>query len=255
MIIKVLGAHNCETQGTRLTSFLIDNVLAIDAGSLTSSLSLSEQLKIEALLVTHQHYDHIRDIPSLAMNFNLHKKTIHIYSSQAVHEILAECLLNGRVYPKFMSEPEENPTINFTTVDAYQTFDIGCYSVLTAQSNHSVLTLGYQITSEGGKSVFYTGDTGVGLDYWQHLSPDLLITEVIASNRYEGFAREKGHLTPSLLEQELKAFRETNNYLPRVTLVHIYPDLEEEIRSEIDRVSRFLNHPIDLAYEGMQIEV
>ena len=118
-----------------------------------------------------------------------------------------------------------------------------------------MLTLGYQITSIDGKTLFYTGDTGPGLECWQQVSPQLLVIGVIGSNRYEAFAREKGHLTPCLLEQELTNFRKLKDYLPQVVLVHLYPDLEEEIKTEIDVVTKSLNHPITIAYEGMQIDL
>jgi len=70
MKIRFLGAHNYETKDTRLVSLLIDDVLAIDVGGLSSSLSFEEQCKIKAVLLTHQHYDHVRDIPTLAMNLS-----------------------------------------------------------------------------------------------------------------------------------------------------------------------------------------
>ncbi|UCH43884.1 MAG: MBL fold metallo-hydrolase [Dehalococcoidales bacterium] len=50
---------------------MVDNILALDAGAITSSLSLADQQKIQAILLTHQHYDHIRDIPTVAMNLYL----------------------------------------------------------------------------------------------------------------------------------------------------------------------------------------
>ena len=255
MNIKILGAHNCESQSTRLTSLLVDDVLVLDAGGLTSSLSLAQQMKIKAVLLTHQHYDHIRDIPALAMNFYLHKAGFDIYSSAAVYQALADCLMNGRLYPNFLKEPEPNPTIKFTTVEPQQSYRIESYNVLTTESNHSVATIGYQVTAADGKAMFYTGDTGPGLGCWQQVSPDLLVIEVIAPNRYEDFAREKGHLTPSLLEQELATFQKLKDYLPQVVLVHLYPDLEAEIKTEIDAVARSLDHPITISYEGMEIDL
>jgi len=43
MELTILGAHNCESDKMKLTSLLIDRVIAIDAGGLTSSLSIEEQ--------------------------------------------------------------------------------------------------------------------------------------------------------------------------------------------------------------------
>ena len=65
MNIKFLGTHNAESKYTKLVSLLIDDVLAVDTGSLTSELSFSEQEKIKSILITHGHYDHIKDLPAL----------------------------------------------------------------------------------------------------------------------------------------------------------------------------------------------
>ena len=160
MNIKILGAHNCESQDSKFISLLIDDVLAIDAGGLTSSLSLSAQQKIKAILLTHQHYDHIRDIPAIAMNFFLHETDINIYSIQAVYDALTTYLLNGKVYPDFLEKPQGKPTIKFTVIEPNKPRQIEGYVVLAVPVNHSVPVVGYQITAADGKSIFYTGDTG-----------------------------------------------------------------------------------------------
>ena len=108
MKVQVLGAHNTESQDTKLMSLVIDDILALDAGGLTSSLSFSAQLKLKAILITHQHYDHIRDIPAIAMNFFLRRKVINIYSTPPVKEAVLTHLLSGDIYPRFQE--------NFTPV-------------------------------------------------------------------------------------------------------------------------------------------
>jgi L-ascorbate metabolism protein UlaG (beta-lactamase superfamily) len=60
VIVKFLGTHNAESKNTRLVSFLIDDVLAVDAGSLVSELTFPEQRRIKAILLSHGHYDHIK---------------------------------------------------------------------------------------------------------------------------------------------------------------------------------------------------
>ena len=256
MNIQVLGAHNCESQNTRLISLLIDDTLAIDAGSLTSSLSLAAQQKLKAILLTHQHYDHIRDIPAIAMNVALNGATINIYSIPPVYDVLSTHLLNGKLYPKFLEQPQGNPTIKFTVVQPHQTEHIEGYGILAVPVNHTDPTVGFQITSPSGKIVFYTGDTGPGLtDCWEHVSPQLLITEVTAPDRYEEFAKKKGHLTPSLLKQELTVFQKLKGYLPPVVVVHMNPRLEKEIEAEIAAVAKALDTSIKLGYEGMQLNL
>ncbi|MBI2287607.1 MAG: MBL fold metallo-hydrolase [Chloroflexi bacterium] len=89
MKVQILGAHNCESQNTRLVSLLVDDRLALDAGGLTSSLSFPAQQQLKAVLLTHQHYDHIRDIPALAMNFYLSRTAIDVYATSLVYDALS----------------------------------------------------------------------------------------------------------------------------------------------------------------------
>ncbi len=254
MNIKLLGAHNCESQNTKYTCLLIDDILAIDAGGLTSSLSFSAQQRLKAILLTHRHYDHIRDIPAIAINLYLSGTTINIYSTSPTCDALKTHLLDGKLYPNFLERPQENPTLKVTIIEPHKTEQIEGYSILPVPVTHAVPTVGYQVTSPDGKTLFYTGDTGPGLtECWKSVSPQLLITEVTASNRYEEPVKGAGHLTPNLLKQELISFQKVKNYLPQVVVVHISPNLEEEIKTEIEAVSRALNTPITLGYEGMQI--
>jgi ribonuclease BN (tRNA processing enzyme) len=252
MNIHILGAHNCESQNSKFACLLIDDFLAIDAGGLTSSLSLPAQLKLKAILLTHQHYDHIRDIPAIAMNFFLHSATINIYSTPTVYDDLVTHLLNGKLYPKFHEQPQPNPTINFTIIEPDKPTSIEGYNITAVPVNHSVPTVGYQVTSPDGKSIFYTSDTGPGLTKcWEQVSPQLLVIEVTAPDSYREFAIESGHLTPSLLKQELINFQEVKGYLPQVVTVHMNPALETEIAAEIATVAKTLNSAVSLAHEGM----
>ena len=256
MNIKVLGAHNCESQSSKFICLLIDDILAIDAGGLTVSLSFPAQQRLKAILLTHQHYDHIKDIPALAMNLFLQGTSINIYSIQPVYDALSTHLLNRKLYPNFLEQPQKEPTIKFTIIEPLKTKQVEGYSILPIPVNHGVPAVGYQVTSPDGKVVFYTGDTGPGLtDCWQSVSPQLLIAEVTASDRYEEFAKESGHLTPSLLKQELVNFRGIKGYLPQVVVVHMNPELEKEIEAEIAAVAEALDSSITLAYEGMQLRV
>lgn len=256
MNIKLLGAHNCESQDTKFSSLLIDDVLVLEAGGLTSSLSFPAQQKLKAILLTHQHYDHIRDVPAIAMNRYLAGRTINIYSISAVYEALATNFFNGKLYPNFLEHPSENPTVKFTEIKPFKTEQIEGYGILAIPVNHSVAAVGYQVTSPGGKVLFYTGDTGPGLsECWEKVSPQLLITELTASNRFEKFGRESGHLTPNLLKQELVIFRKYRSYLPSVVTIHMNPALEEEIEAELAVLAEELNKPIILGYEGMELNL
>lgn len=256
MEIRILGAHNLESQDTRCISLLIDGVLAIDAGALTSSLSFAEQQKLKAVLLTHQHYDHIRDIPALGINLYMHENTIDIYTTRPVIEALSTHLLNDIIYPNYAEKPPDKPAVRFHVVEPGKTGSAAGYTVLPVTVFHAVPTVGYQVASADGKKVFYTSDTGPGLDdCWRQVSPDLLITEVTALNRYRDSALQTGHLTPALLRSELESFQKLKGYLPQIVTVHMNPPDEKEIKAEIAVVEKALNTTIQLGYEGMRIEL
>lgn len=256
MNIRFLGAHNIESQETGCICLLIDSVLAIDAGALTGNLSIPAQRSLKAVLLTHRHYDHIRDIPVLAMNFYHSGTSVCVYSTKDVREALSSHLLNGELYSKFLERPAENPTVRFTIIEPYSMEQIAGYSVLPVPVNHPVTTVGYQVTSPEGKAMFYTADTGPGLEEcWRHVSPQVLITEVTLPDRFSEIALEAGHMTPALLKQEMLTFREIKGYLPQIVTVHMTPELEDEIRVQIKDVAETLGTSITLAYEGMQLQV
>ena len=75
MKMKVLGCYGAELPGFKTMGLLLNDTLLVDAGSVTSSLSIEEQERISNILVTHSHLDHIKDILFLADNLAGRKKT------------------------------------------------------------------------------------------------------------------------------------------------------------------------------------
>ena len=57
------GPVQCGTCG-----FLLNDRLVVDAGTVGSRLYLEEQRRIRVVLLTHLHFDHIRELPTLADN-------------------------------------------------------------------------------------------------------------------------------------------------------------------------------------------
>jgi ribonuclease BN (tRNA processing enzyme) len=256
MNIKVLGAHNYAGQNLKMVSLLIDDVLAIDAGALTSSLPPEAQRKIKALLLTHHHYDHIKEVPALAMCLAFGGATAKIYSIPTTLDVLSRSLMDGEIYPDFRKKPEEKPTVSFNEIEPHKAELIEGYSVLALPVKHSIPAVGYQVTAADGKTVFYTGDTGPGLaDCWRQVLPQLLIIEVTYSNKHIERAYRAKHLTPALLKRELESFKEVRGHLPQVVAIHMTPDFEEEVSAEVAAVARELDCPIPLAYEGMEISI
>lgn len=255
MEVRILGTHNLESDRTRLTSVLIDNVLALDAGGLTSGLSFDEQRRVSGILLTHYHFDHIRDIPVFGLA-HAFVKTTPVYSTPAVLEALTTHLINGKLYPRLDEWPPGMPAFSLRMVEPLREAAIGEHTVVAVPVGHSVPAVGYQVTDAAGKSLFYTGDTGVGLSScWSQVSPRMIIIELTGPNRLRERMVEAGHLCPDLLKQELRGFLDIRGYRPRVVVTHLTPQAEAEIRVEAARVAAELGIEITVAEEGMKLEL
>jgi ribonuclease BN (tRNA processing enzyme) len=238
-------------------SILVDEVLALDAGALASSLSLVAQEKIKAVLLTHSHLDHIMGLASLSMYAFFTGATVEVYATKDTIDALSIHVFNGVVHSDFTTTPSvEKPALRFHALETYKLQTVDGYTILAFPVHHAVPAVGYQVTSGDGKSIFYSGDTGPGLSSnWEYVSPDLLMLDCGASNRLSAQAPRVGHMTPALLRPELMEFRQQKGYLPPVILVHMAPPMEGEIRQEATELARELDAKIDLACEGMDIEV
>ena len=256
MELRVLGAHNQESRTTRLVSLLVDGVIALDAGALTSTLTLPEQRRIEALLLTHRHYDHIRDLPILALNTFDCGATLPVYAPDDAILHVQDRLMDGALYPAFTRRPTpEAPRLQLRTAWPLVEEHVSGYRVLPVAVPHRVPSLGYQVESPDGRRLFYSGDVTAGLSrVWGALDPHLMAIEVTWPNRMEDRALGR-HLTPALLRRELEAYLKQKGALPPILAVHLNPECEAEIRSELAEVARALHADITPAEEGMTLEV
>ena len=108
MQLRVLGCHGGETPKHRTSSFLVGDEVAIDAGAITSSLSLREQERIRSVLVSHPHMDHIRDLATLADNrCQQGGSTLDIVgvpaTIEALHDITAVWAITDEAWEKWLS--------------------------------------------------------------------------------------------------------------------------------------------------------
>ena len=66
MKIRVLGCSGAIAAGCRTTAFLLDDDVLIDAGTGVGDLSLDALARIDHILLSHSHLDHVLSIALLA---------------------------------------------------------------------------------------------------------------------------------------------------------------------------------------------
>ncbi|MFQ6028095.1 MAG: MBL fold metallo-hydrolase [Dehalococcoidia bacterium] len=258
MEIRVLGAHKLETRTTRHTCFLIDSVLALDAGSLSSALSTLEQAQVLALLITHSHLDHTRDIPTLGLATLDEPRSIDTYSLPETLTVIHDHLLNWDIYPD-LTEPlnSAHPKFRFHPVQPQVPLRVLGYQVKPIPVPHPAPCIGFIVKSEAGACIAYTGDTGGNLlSFFQDsLDPQVLFVDVSFPNRLTELAQLTGHLTPSLLREQLLDALGVDLTLPRMVAVHLSPEHQEELVGELAVLAEELGIDLTPGHEGMLVEV
>jgi len=260
MRVRVLGAHNLATPHTRLPALLLEGGVALDAGGLANGLALEEQAGLSAVLLTHRHYDHLRDLPILGLATLECGRTLPVYGSGDTLDHLHRLLMDGSLYPDFTQRPHpEAPRFRLVRIAAMVPFEVEGYRVRAVPVPHSVPALGYEVHGPDGRTLFYTGDATAGLaDALACLdpAPDLLAVETTFPDRLEERARNSAHLTPSLLGRELRALQKRGRPLPRrVLALHLHPGMAEEIREDLARMEAEVGVPVLPGREDLEVEV
>lgn len=236
MQLRVLGCHGGETPKHRTSSFLLGDTVAVDAGAITSSLSLDEQERIGSVLVSHPHMDHVRDLATLADNrCQQGGSTLEIVGIPATIEALRTHFFNDIIWPDFTRiDSKDGPTVRFVEVHANREADVGGYKVTPVMVNHTVDTSAF-IIHQNGVSIVYGGDTGPTEDLWTRINAldDLqaLMMEVSFPNDEAELADASRHLTPQTLASELGKL-EQGDELP-IMLYHIKPTFEARVLREL----------------------
>jgi ribonuclease BN (tRNA processing enzyme) len=254
MRVKLLGAHQGESRDARFMSLLVDGRLAIDAGGLTGALTRDEQLAIEAVLITHRHFDHVKDLPGLAHTL-WKDKDLQLYCIPDTRDALRAHIFNGTLWPSLQEASDGYFATIFNDVEPERAFTLLGYDILPITMSHTVPTVGYLLEKEG-KRVFYTADTRYEEHpRWVEQRLDLLIAETTMSSAYEEEASRFGHMTPLSLERVLRTFYAKQGYYPRTVCVHINPAFEAEIHKEVAALATRLDADITTGFEGTTLDL
>lgn len=256
MQVRVLGAHNLETDSTHHTCFLIDGKLAVDAGSIVSTLARDEQLRIENVLLTHLHFDHTRDLPTLGLQTLNHPHTIDVHSLGITLTTVNQQLMNGEFYPDLTAQLNDTPpAFRFNEIKDSSTFSLDGYEIKPVPTDHPVPTIGYIVKSADG-CVAYTGDTGGPILPFmqQEIAPDILYVDVTFPNELEWRAEVSKHLTPNMLRARVIDAQQAGVALPKIVPVHMSEEHQNQILTELAALQTELGIDIEPGYEGMLSE-
>jgi cAMP phosphodiesterase len=233
--MRVLGCSGGELPGHRTTCFLVDGRLAIDAGALTASLPLDELLKVDDIVLTHSHFDHVKDVPLLSdLLVGRRKAPVRVHASTECARTLRESVFNDELWPDFTRIPNlQAPVIEVIPFDPEKPFKAGRYTVKPVPVHHPVESVGF-VLSDGKTSIGVSGDTGPTARFWSKVNGErrlkALLVELSFPNELQWLADVSGHLTPRTLESELGKL--SRNGFP-VLLYHLKPAYVAKLKREL----------------------
>jgi len=244
MQIEVLGAYGGESMDCRMTCLLINEKVALDAGSLSQAIPIERQKGVESILLTHSHMDHTSSLPFFTENvYSEGTKAIDIYGSTATIYAVRKHLFNNAAWPDFSRLPNHLlPTIRFHELTPELPLLLNGVTFTPIEVDHLVPTFGFLI-DDGTSSVLWSSDTGPTTRLWEIANQTknlrAIFVETSFENSLQKIADISYHLTPNTLRLELEKL-ETR--VP-ILLHHLKPPSEQRIRAEV----KALNNP-DLGF-------
>jgi len=219
----------------RLTCFLIDDCVAVDAGSLGIALTSDQRSKVRNIIVTHPHMDHIASLPIFIDDlYPTLTEPVRVHATPEVIELLERDVFNWNVYPRF-SDLRNNygPVMEYVPIPIGSAFPVAHLSVIAVPVNHIVPTVGL-IISDSSSSVAFSSDTAETDLFWDVVNDtphlDALLIEASFPDNMAELAEVSRHFTPASLGRELKKL--DHNGID-VLAVHLKPSYRDLIIREL----------------------
>jgi len=220
-----------------LACFVIDDLIAFDAGSLAFSTTDRQKKQIRDVVLSHAHLDHIAGLPLFIDDlFATVRRPIQIHATREVIEILERDIFNWSVYPRFSElRNEHGEVLQYRPFQIEEEFAVKHLRVQAVNVNHKVPSVGF-LVSDGTATFALTNDTAQIDRFWEILNaaPNLtaVMVECAFPNELSELACNSHHLTPATLHGELAKLKRD---CP-IFVVNIKPMYFEQVTRQIKRL-------------------
>ena len=217
-----------------LTSYLINDTLAIDAGSLGLSAGHAEQARIRHVLISHSHADHVATLPVFVENaYQARPESVVVHGSAAVLDSLRRDMFNGRVWPDFEKlAPNGNPFLTLSELHPGRLIELAGLRITPVEVNHAVPTLGF-IIEDDHSAIVIPSDTGPTDEIWARANRVANLNAVFLEASFPEWlaqvAEAARHLTPKLFAAEVRKLTRP----VRTIVVHVKPRFRDQVLAEL----------------------
>lgn len=231
--IRMLGCHGGIGGSQRQTTcYLLGDSVLIDAGTGLGTLPLDKMLRIDHVVLTHAHLDHITCLP-LMIDSVCGQRTspLQVWALPEVIASLSDHIFNDKIWPDFTLIPTpEQPFLKLNPLTSSVKLNDMQFTTLPAR--HGIPGCGYRVERKG-IAIAFSGDTSDCPEFWEKMTNDSMLEAVVVECSYpssmKAMASLSMHLDASTLIPRLSA-------LPKqVTsvIVHRKPGLESQIAQEL----------------------
>jgi ribonuclease BN (tRNA processing enzyme) len=241
MILNVLGCSGSIAAGCKTTAFLLDGDVLIDAGTGVGDLELEALARIDHIVISHSHLDHVLSIGLLAdgvmrLRTAAGRGPIRVHALPETLAALRTHIFNGVIWPDFTRLPSaEEPILQLVPFAVGELLELNGKRIEVLSAAHTVPAVGFAVdTGEAGWWV-YTGDTGPNPLLWERLRQMKvahLVIETAFSDDERQLARISRHLCPSVLGHELAQLAGSVD----VHITHIKPGEMEAVMAQIGQL-------------------
>ena len=217
-----------------LTCFVIDDTVAVDAGSLAMAATPTQQQRIRDIVVTHAHLDHIAGLPLFIDDlFSTLTEPVTIHATLAVIDTLERDVFNWSVYPRFSELANSNgPVLRYEPFGPAEEFTVKNLTFRAIEVNHKVPSTGFLI-SDGKSTVAMSGDTAGTECFWNLVNAadeiSAILIECAFPDELGDLAAVSHHLTPRGMQLELDKCKKE---CP-VFIVNLKPMFRDKILEQI----------------------
>jgi ribonuclease BN (tRNA processing enzyme) len=235
LLPSTFDPSGCVSPEQRLSCFLIDESVTIDAGSIAIALTDAQRATVRDIIITHPHMDHIASLPIFIDDlFAVLLEPIRVHATEEVIATLERDVFNWTVYPRFSElSNERGPVMQYVPFRAGEEFKVGHLTVVAVPVNHIVPTVG-MVLSDGETTIAFSSDTAQTEEFWKLVNRtprvDALLIEASFPNSMAKLAEVSRHLTPTSLGTELGKL---NHNGIEILAVHLKPAYRETLVQEL----------------------
>jgi cAMP phosphodiesterase len=209
MKVELIPSSIPVSEAQFLVSFLVNDLLAIDAGPIGLMADLRRQELVRHVFLTHEHVDHIATLPILLENvYQPGKECVELLGNADVLEFIHRDVFNGRVWPDFFAlSTGPDRFVHGTPIRVFEPVVRAGLTITPLPVSHGVDAIGL-LVDDGTTAVAFPSDSGPTDVFWRHVAacPRLaaVFMECSFPDSLRDLAATTGHHCPSTFAAETR---------------------------------------------------